>query len=316
MNQPTSQDDGRHQAVVYSSSDQFVDWAVPFLDRGLSAGEQVLAVAGHDNAELLRERLGMANGSLQYMELDRVYTTPARTMAALDGYAHEHEARGRGVRILGEPAWLDRSPFEQRSWHRYESLLNIAFEGRDVTVGCPYDGRSLDDATVGMIRRTHPLIEFGEADRRDAEFRDTAAFLADYAAHPLDRPADNAVALEFTTGGLAGVRRFVGDQAADLGVVDQPLRDLVVAVNEIATNAITHGGGRGRLTMWPVADFVAIEVRDRGVEPPDHLAGHLAPDIMNETEGGFGLWMARQLCDLVELRGDPGWVVRMYARRI
>jgi anti-sigma regulatory factor (Ser/Thr protein kinase) len=311
-----SHDGDRHRAMLYTTPDEFVDWAVPFVRGGLDAGERVLAVSGPRNSDLLQDRLRSVDGAVEYMESDLWYTTPARTMAAFENYVLEQEGRGRGVRIIGEPTWLDRSPFEQRSWHRYESLLNLTFGGRDVTIGCPYDVGALGAGTVEMLRRTHPYIGSSETQEQNLDFLETAEFLAEYGLDPPRFPAGAVAASEFTSEELGRIRRFVADGARIRGVAFDYLDDLVVAVNEIATNAVLHGGGWGRVAMWSEEEHVVIEIMDRGTTPPHHLAGHRQPDPMGEPESGFGLWLARQLCELVEVRGGPGWVVRLYMRRV
>ena len=89
--------------------------------------------------------------------------------------------------------------------------------------------------------------------------------------------------------------------------------DLVLAVNEITTNSVRHGGGSGVLRMWVEDGELLCEVRDAGtIEDP--LAGRSRP--LADRGSGFGLWLANQLCDLVQIRsGDDGSTVRMHVRR-
>ena len=64
-----------------------------------------------------------------------------------------------------------------------------------------------------------------------------------------------------------------------------------------------HGGGEGTLSSGATPDAVICEVRDRGrIEDP--LAGRVEPAA--GAEGGRGLWMANQLCDLVQIRSFAG----------
>jgi anti-sigma regulatory factor (Ser/Thr protein kinase) len=306
-------DSGGHQAMMYSAPAEFADWAVAFLGRGVDADAKVLAVAGPKHARLLQTRLGSGSGSVEFIDPESWYTTPARTMATFDLMAQDHADLGRAVHILGEPPWLDRSPFEQLGWHRFESLLNLTFRDRDVTMGCAYDARTIDPETAGMVHRTHPVIASGTDHESSPGFREPVDFFAEYGASPLEPPVGPVVSTDFDIGLLAAARQFVNEQAGRLQLPTAGLPQLVVAVSEITTNAVQHGGGGGQLSMWRSTDHVVVEVRDHGTQPPDPLAGYLRPDITNEPEGGFGLWMARQLCDIVELRGGPGWVVRMYA---
>src|SRR5204862_284663 len=73
-----------------------------------------------------------------------------------------------------------------------------------------------------------------------------------------------------------------------------------------------HGGGTGRLRVWREPDAVVCEVRDAGrIDAP--LVGRVVPSP--RPDGGPGLWLANQPCDLVQLRAfDAGATVRVIIR--
>jgi hypothetical protein len=56
--------------------------------------------------------------------------------------------------------------------------------------------------------------------------------------------------LEFATGSLYLLRQAVAVHAAAAGLGEESARDVMLAVNELASNAVRHGAGRGRLRMW------------------------------------------------------------------
>jgi anti-sigma regulatory factor (Ser/Thr protein kinase) len=86
--------------------------------------------------------------------------------------------------------------------------------------------------------------------------------------------------------------------------------DLVLCADELAANSLLHGGGSGDVTLWRDHDTVVCEVSDAGTID-DPLAGRRAPSL--DRVGGRGLWLANQLCDLVQLRsGAAGTVVRLH----
>ena len=87
--------------------------------------------------------------------------------------------------------------------------------------------------------------------------------------------------------------------------------ELALAVHEVVVNALEHGGGRGELRIWEEDQALVCEVRDSG-HIPDPMVGRRAPDWHDER--GRGLWMANQLCDLVQVRsGDAGTTVRIHS---
>jgi anti-sigma regulatory factor (Ser/Thr protein kinase) len=109
---------------------------------------------------------------------------------------------------------------------------------------------------------------------------------------------------------LHAVRRFVREHGRDLGASRSATADLVIAVNEVATNAFRHGGGQGTLTIWDDNGSLLCDIADEGrLDAP--LAGRDQPSSFQTS--GWGLWLANQLCDLVQLRTFPtGTVVRLH----
>ena len=88
--------------------------------------------------------------------------------------------------------------------------------------------------------------------------------------------------------------------------------DLVFIVNEVTTNAIRHGAGYGHVLVWREGQRLLCEVTDPG-EAKGDMFGAIPPDP--DSEHGHGLWVARQLCDLLEIRTrQPGTTVRIHMR--
>jgi serine/threonine-protein kinase RsbW len=114
------------------------------------------------------------------------------------------------------------------------------------------------------------------------------------------------------------LRHAVTSAAASAGLAGDRLDDFVVAVNELLTNAVRHGGGAGRVQLWQADGFVVCEVTDHGAgldrpgRPalPDRPA-RPAPDV----PGGRGLWLAGELTDKLEIKsGEQGTAVRIATR--
>ncbi|WP_027343303.1 ATP-binding protein [Hamadaea tsunoensis] len=112
---------------------------------------------------------------------------------------------------------------------------------------------------------------------------------------------------------LRGVRDIVKRYALKVGLSAEGADDLVMAVNEVATNSLAHGGGSGTVLLWIDGGFLVCEVRDRGRMPSQRRPGRHRPGL--EQLGGRGLWMAGQLCDLVRIRtSSTGTSVRLHKR--
>jgi len=134
--------------------------------------------------------------------------------------------------------------------------------------------------------------------------------VAEPVATPLPDPPGPPAELSFGSGSLTGLRDLVSRHAATAGLDSSRAADLVLAVDELATNSLRHGGGRGTLRIWRDDGTLVCEVRDAGrIENP--MAGRERPPP--ERDGGRGLWMVNQLCDLVQLRSFPdGVTVRVH----
>jgi len=133
----------------------------------------------------------------------------------------------------------------------------------------------------------------------------------DCLAGELPPPARVPEVLSFDLSELSQVRRRVTAAAERAGMDRRGVADLVTAVSELAANSVMHGGGSGTLRIWRENDSLLAEVTDPGrIEEP--LVGRVRPEI--SQEGGRGLWLANQLCDLVQIRsGAGGTTVRLHA---
>lgn len=153
---------------------------------------------------------------------------------------------------------------------------------------------------------------------RDEERRESRALRF---THEAPRPFDRALAeptsavreLAFASGQLGTVRRFLSDWAAEQQLGAARTEELVLAVNELATNSIRYGGGTGTLLAWSDDGALVCEIRDSGhIEDP--LIGRSRPAPNQHT--GRGLWLVHQLCDLVEIHSSPaGTAVRVRKQR-
>ncbi|MBB5077481.1 ATP-binding protein [Nonomuraea endophytica] len=97
---------------------------------------------------------------------------------------------------------------------------------------------------------------------------------------------------EFTLSGLPEVRFFAETRAREAGLHDDEAGDLVLAVNEVATNAVTHGSATARIRSWSDGGDLVIEIHDHGAWT-DEDYGRTRP-APNATRG-MGLWVARLL---------------------
>lgn len=157
-----------HEALLYSTVDEFLAATVPFVRAGLDAEEPVLVVTKERNLRILREALDADAGRTQFVDSADWYRSPS---IALEAYGHYVQARleeGAGrVRAIGEPPWPRESPRAVAEWKRYESALNLAWASTPVWVICPYDTDDLPEEIAVDALKTHPVIRTG-GDRRSS----------------------------------------------------------------------------------------------------------------------------------------------------
>ena len=289
-----------HEVMFYEDEEEFLEATLPFIRLGLDAGEPMLVAAGRRKIDLLQGELGDDAAEVRFADMVELGRNPAQIIPAWQDFLDTSLQPDGGARGIGEPIWPGRTAPELDECQRHESLLNLAFgTGPTWSLLCPYDSRALDDDVLEAARETHPYV------RRDGALADSTAWDGLESFSPfqgsLPAPPASSRTLSFRREELGKARRLARGEAREAGMTEARATDIAIAVGELAANSIRHGGGGGVLRAWREADALLFEVEDRGqVEEP--LVGRLRPSPAQE--GGRGLWMANQLCDLVQIRSD------------
>ncbi|PWK87903.1 histidine kinase-like protein [Lentzea atacamensis] len=288
-----------HEALFYRGEDEFLAGTARFVADGVSRGEPVLVAVPEARIVLLRERLGDQADQVHFIDMTEAGRNPGRIIPGVL-MAFSASAPQSRVRMVGEPVWPGRSELEYPACVQHEALINTAFEGRRGTLLCTYDAASLPDHVLEDAMRTHPVIIDGSK-RFASEWYTDPARLADIYNVPLPPPPSSAEQHNFSVGTLAHMRKVVTAYANWLR--REQVDDLVLAVNELATNSILHASGRGVLRMWREGDTAVCEVSDSGKGLPPSFTGL----------SGFGIVMVNLLCDLVRTHtSHSGTTVRVY----
>lgn len=295
----------QHEALIYEGPEEYLEGTVPFLRGAIEAGEPAMVAVGRSQREWIEDELGEAAEGVRFADMETLGRNPAWIIPFWREFVDE--AGGGPVRGIGEPVWAARTPAALDECQRHESLLNVAFDpGASWSLLCPYDAGSLGEEIIDKVACSHPHIH------RDGRQEESFAFepALDAFAGELPPPASTPEAMAFGLTELGEVRHCVAATAEAAGMDALAVADLVTATSELAANSVMHGGGSGKLRLWHEEGRLLAEVEDRGrIEEP--LVGRLRPDI--SQEGGRGLWLANQLCDLVQIRsGDRGTTVRLH----
>jgi anti-sigma regulatory factor (Ser/Thr protein kinase) len=297
----------RHEALFYRGDEEFLEGTVPLVEEHLDADAAVLVSVPRRRARVLREALGAGRGGVAFDDMEELGRNPGRIIGAWRSFVRAH-AGGPAPLGIGEPVWPERTEAELVECQRHETLLNLAFTAETPwTLLCPYDAGRLAPEVLEGARRNHPHVHEEGCTHRSADYARTIP-----GSDPLPPPVSDPVELRFAHGDLAAVRGFLAHYAEREGIDPQRAADLVLAVDELATNTLRYARSAGMLRTWRDNGSLLVEVSDEG-HIADPLAGRDCPPA--HQIGGRGLYLVNQLCDLVQLRSSPdGSVVRIHMR--
>lgn len=295
-----------HPALFYRTEQEYTRQTVSFLREGMAAGEPMAVAVPGPNLELIQNGLGADADGILFLDMTEAGRNPGRIIPkVLRGFADSHP-EGR-VRIIGEPIWAGRSAAEYPACAQHEALINAAFEGRAVTILCPYDEARLDAGVLADARATHPTV-ISDGLEVASDVYDWQSIVARYNESLPQAP--NAAVFSFGADELRAARYFAVEQAGKLGLTGVRLQDVELAVGELTTNSVVHGGGSGTFAIWAEHGQLVCEVRDGG-RLTDPLAGRRPPQP--GQFGGRGLILVNYMADLVRVHtGDDGTTIRFY----
>jgi anti-sigma regulatory factor (Ser/Thr protein kinase) len=297
-----------HPALFYRDEAQFLAGTVPFLQDGLAAGKSAAAALPRPNLELLRAGLGPDAEHVRLIDMGVAGRNPGRIIArVLSAFA---DTRPGGVRIVGEPIWPGRSPTEYPACAQHEALINFAFAYRPVTILCPYDAARLDAHVLSDAAATHHVLIDADGERpSDAYAPHTVVSRYN---RPGPGPEPGALEVRFSAETLHRARSHAADHAVRLGLGPARLPDLELAISEVITNSVKHGGGFGALAVWAADGHVVCQIRDRGTIR-DPLAGRRP--VRPDATQGRGLLLVNDLVDLVRLHStEDGTTIHLYLK--
>jgi anti-sigma regulatory factor (Ser/Thr protein kinase) len=108
----------------------------------------------------------------------------------------------------------------------------------------------------------------------------------------------------FSEAELVSLREAVAAHADAAGLSRPRTEDMVLIAHELATNAVRHGGGRGRLRMWVNEEGLRCRVTDEGPGLPALAPLAERPDP--GSPGGRGMWLVTMFADEVVVNRDGG----------
>jgi len=303
-------DSFRHEGFLWSGADEFLSGTVPFILEGLGAGQSVMVAVIAARVELLRAAMGTSADRVRFVDMAVLGRNPAQIIPTWREFVAEHAAEGQPVRGIGEPIWASRRPAEVSECQLHEALLNVAVEPHTpLWLMCPYDVQALAPDVITEALRSHPVL-LEDQNRRGSTLYGGARHVMTIFEAGLPPVMVAAWSRTFSGEDLAALRADVTNHALAAGLTPARSADLALAVHEVAANSVKHGSGKRVLSTWIEHDSLVCEVSDRG-RIIDPMIGRTTP--ARDDEKGRGLWMANQLCDLVQVRSGPaGTKIRIH----
>jgi anti-sigma regulatory factor (Ser/Thr protein kinase) len=307
----TDQRGYQHEALCFSSDDELVATLVPFLVEDLDPADTAMVVCTPRTRSVLRAALG-DDTRIRYSDSAVVYRRTPQAILAFKEMIEERVAAGAPrARVVGEVEF-GRTPAEWIEWVRFEAVINHALAPYPVTGLCIYDTRRLAPEVVATAPRTHPTLWSGGTRVPSSSYVEPRELLDELPApgpDPLEVTAPVFADSEVTD--LRALRRALHEA---LGVSTLPaatVNEFTFAVSEVVTNAVRHGDPPVSVLAWADADRLLCAVTDQGKGIDNPFAGYV-PAHSDPARGGLGLWLARRLCDHVELERSPaGFTVRL-----
>jgi len=299
-----------HSAFLHAGDSAYASTVSAFVREGLERDEAVAVAAGPGRIGLLRDTLAADARAVRFLPADQWYVRPARTIAGWAQILRAAVAQGRPrARLVGEIPYADMPD----TWVRFEAALNRSLAELDGHLLCPYDRSALPAAVIAAAGRTHPRLH-------DGGWLDNAGYeqpesVLEATPEPLWPVTGEPLVSVPVTDSVPGLRTAVRERATAEGWLTADRADLLaLAITELATNGIRHGGRSRELRIWVLPDAVVGEISDDGAATLQPLSGYLLPDPT--TAGGMGLWLVQQLCDsLAVYRLDGCTYARFAVRR-
>ncbi|MCY7342281.1 MAG: sensor histidine kinase [Pseudonocardia sp.] len=306
----------RHTAAFYSGPFDLFQQLIPLVRAGLERGEPVAVSVRPSTEDALYDRLGNQPGLILLDRPDGPDGGSGQTVAT---------RRARHLRELTTTAGPTTVLTEHSSsldgvdgsfWTELDAAANVALADLPVNLTCFFPEMPLHLEIVDGARRNHPtLLVGGEVTHNPGHWSPQDVLRERPAPAPVILgPPD--LRLTFGAWQLNEVRAMVERALMVAGYGRDRAEDIVLAVNEVATNAVEHGGGEAQLYLWVAGDGtggdgLVCEVHDGGALN-DPLPGLRAPHPSDPR--GRGVWIARQLCDSLHIWADArGTHVRLRA---
>ncbi|WP_222267818.1 anti-sigma factor RsbA family regulatory protein [Modestobacter marinus] len=301
---------GVHRGLLAASDAELVDGMVAFVCAGLDARQPVVVACTEPTAALLQKEFP-DHDEISWPDWSDVYGNgPAAAITAVRRLGARHRGpAAAAVRVVLEPVPASGED-TWREWQRYDAVLDHTLteaaelgEG-DLVVLCVFDTRRVPGPLVDAAHATHPVLLVDGRDAPNPASIEPEHYLATLPVPPEPLEATEPLVRADSVRDLRGLRRALAARAADASLPagsEPALEDFLLAVDEMTTNALRHGRPPVDLRLWADEKRLVCTVTDRGTGLRDPFIGYGPAHGDDLSLGGMGLWLARQLCDHVDI---------------
>lgn len=297
-----------HHGLLHPATVDLAAALAPLVAGRLARDEPVLAALPPTTSAGLRDRLPTLAG-LHTIDPAVLYRHPGRVLSYYRSWIGGTTLNDTPATIVAAPNPDGNNAHRAALWMHVEAVTTQALAEYDLTLVCAYRDEPRNAAAV---RGAHPSLLNG-AVTPSPDHLPAEQFVS---RHPLPPPIELGYPDRTTViddlRQLRGLRRTATDHAIRAGLPSASCDDFVLAVSEVASNAIEHGEPPAIVRLWTTSTAVICEISDRGrhTEP---LVGLLPPPANQHR--GRGLWLAHQLCDQFYLWPAPT-TIRLQMDRI
>ena len=301
----------RHEAFLWHDKTDFTSGLVPFITDGLDGGEPVMVALVPEHTTWVQNALGERSTEVEFVNMGELGLNPARIIPAWQSFLDRHANEGQPVRGIGEPIWPGRRPEELLECQLHEALLNVAVDPEiPFWLICPYDAENLGPDVVEEAHRSHPVLVEADSYSGSGKYGGRPHVDSLFSS-PLEEPATAPIELLFDPADIGSLEERVTAELVVTGLAVESATQLATATQRLAVCSLHRGAAHGRVRLWREPHALICEVVD-DIVVHDLLLGRRVP--LGEEHDG--LWMANQLCDLVQLRSTTsGTTVRVHAWR-
>ncbi len=297
-----------HEAMPYSSPADLAGLLAGPVSAAVAAGDLVMAVLGDEAEQLLRTELGDTADGVEFLLPGSVHTVPGFTTAVRWARSVGRVDRSDGRAFIVGQQLLDLPGRDDDYWTRL--CLGVEVAGGRVAVdrALPLPRRPRRSGP-GSARRTRCWTPAPAASGRNPDYRPPQEVLQGLAPLVRSELGPPSAELAFRATDLGRLRHLTSELAERGGLGPDRTADAVLAVNELASNSVEHGPGAGVLRLWVDGHSgLVAEITDRG-RLTDSFPGMVRPSTSGPR--GRGLWLASELCDVMEVWNDDGTVIRV-----